>query len=190
MRGAAGLMARRPSAFLYGFRAPGYATRSPLGALAGARAHGVVDRGDEDLALAETACSQHLDEFVGDLLDVLLFDDHLDLELGQQLTSPFLRSSVALKPRCTPKPLTSVALRPLTPLTPHSFSATVELVRLDVALDLLHRDCSFFCPDLANSYVGRTKVQQRYLCEAAPTTPCASIALATFRKPAMFAPLT
>src|SRR5665811_2006802 len=53
-------------------------------ALAGARAHSVVDRGDEDLALADLVALERSDDGAHDALDVLLEHDHLDLHLGME----------------------------------------------------------------------------------------------------------
>src|SRR5438094_10540398 len=53
--------------------------------LAGADAHHVLDRGDEDLAVADLAGARRLDDRVDRALDLAVGHHHLDFHLGQEI---------------------------------------------------------------------------------------------------------
>src|SRR5713101_443262 len=53
--------------------------------LAGADAHHVLDRGDEDLAVADLAGARRLDDGVDRAFDLRVRHYHLDLDLGQEI---------------------------------------------------------------------------------------------------------
>src|SRR5665648_1068673 len=112
-------------------------------ALAGARAHGVVDRGDEDLALADLVALERSDDGAHDGLHVLLEHDHLDLHLGVKAVLVGLDVLAAREALLHPEALDLGDRHAQHALDGQRLGDRVEVVRLDVALDLLHRDSSF-----------------------------------------------
>ena len=56
---------------------------------AGADAHHLLDRGDEDLAVADLAGARRLDDRLDRALDQRVGDDDLDLDLGQEIDDVF-----------------------------------------------------------------------------------------------------
>src|SRR5450830_133493 len=96
--------------------------RSPLhgldrfrSCLAGTDANDLLNFLNENFAVANLAGACRLDDGVNDRLDHAVVDDNFDLHLGQEIDHIFsaaIQLSVAL---WTPKPLTSVTVRPVTP---------------------------------------------------------------------------
>src|SRR5437879_2048837 len=63
--------------------------------LAGADPHDLLDRGDEDLAVADLSRARRFDDRFYRALDQIVGDDHLDLDLGQEINN-VLRAAIEL----------------------------------------------------------------------------------------------
>src|SRR5690606_32945254 len=119
-----------------------------VAALSGADAHHLVDRQDEDLAVADAAGLGGLLDGLDHLRDLLVRHDHLELHLGQEVHD-VLRAAVELGVTL----LTTEALhlghrQALRADRAQALLHLVELERLDDRFDLLHR----FPPGQVPSY--------------------------------------
>src|SRR5438445_3042400 len=109
--------------------------------LAGADPHDLFDRGDEDLAVADLSRSCRFDDRFYRALDQIVGDDHLDLDLGQEIDD-VLRTAIELG-------MTLLAAETLDLRHRETADADlgerlahlVELERLDDCFDFFHR-CS------------------------------------------------
>src|SRR5665647_2952081 len=167
---------------------------------------GVVDRGDEDLALADLVALERRLDGLHDALHVLLEDDHLDLHLGVEAVLIGLDVLAARESLLDTEALDLGDRHPQHALDGQRLGDRVEVVRLDVALDLLHRVTPFIPPSGCpcgemDRYIrspcrpeptrGRNAAKRRWASLAqGQTTPWSSIESATLRKPAMLAPAT
>src|SRR6266542_3692036 len=106
--------------------------------LAGANAHDLLDRSDEDFPVADLSRSRRFDDRFDGALDQIVGDDHLDLDLGQEIYD-VLRTAVELGMALLAAETLNLRHRePADADIGERFAHLVELERLDDGFDFFH----------------------------------------------------
>jgi hypothetical protein len=103
-----------------------------------ANAHDLLDRGDEDLAVADLAGARCLDDSLDRAVDEAVGDDQLDLDLGQEIDHVF-RTAVELGVALLPAEALDLGDRePGDADLRQRLAHFVQLERLDDRFDFFH----------------------------------------------------
>src|SRR5690606_34408500 len=96
--------------------------------LAGADADGFLDRGDEDLAVADASGAGRLHDRLDRAVEEGVVQDHLDLDLGQKVDDVF---GSAVKLGMALLPSEALGLQNRNPLQSHLVESLFDLVELE-----------------------------------------------------------
>src|SRR6266536_476971 len=122
-------------------RGGGYCSDRRFAGLAGANPHDLLDRCDEDLAVADLSRPRGFYDRFYRAFDEIVGDDHLDLDLGQEIDD-VLRTAIELGMALLAAETLNLRHRePADADIGERFAHLVELERLDDGFDFFHR-CS------------------------------------------------
>src|SRR5437867_4415349 len=123
-------------------RGGGYCSDRRFAGLTGADAHDLLDRCNEDLAVADLSRPRGFYDRFYRALDEIVGDDHLDLDLGQEIDD-VLRTAIELGMALLAAETLDLRHRePADADIGERLAHLVELERLDDGVDFFHR-CSF-----------------------------------------------
>src|SRR2546428_813115 len=103
------------------------------------RTHDLLDRSDEDLAVADLAGTRCLDDGLNGTLDHVVTEDHLDFDLGKEIDD-ILGASVKLGMTFLATETLNLSYgQPGNPDLGQAFAYFIELERFDDGFDFFHR---------------------------------------------------
>src|SRR6266536_2623745 len=119
-------------------RGGGYCSDRRFAGLAGANPHDLLDRCDEDLAVADLSRPRGFYDRFYRAFDEIVGDDHLDLDLGQEIDD-VLRTAIELGMALLAAETLNLRHRePADADIGERFAHLVELERLDDGFDFFH----------------------------------------------------